>query len=132
MHDEKDGEGAREVGGRVLYGIEKLQPADLAYGPELKKRCLALLEGYRADLSAKQGKPVGWAQIRDMVMVVEDREIADGAEGSGQRSFLVTTEDFKGWFSAKSSHLPSDMKFQYVLRFLRSLEVAGLVGKADS
>lgn len=123
MHDDKDGGSGGRVQEGALYGIESLEPADLAYGAAFKTRCLELLKEYRADLSAKQGKRVSWAQMRDMIMAAEDE-----AE-SGERSSLVTTEDLKGWCSAKSTHLPLDMKFQYVLRFLRSLEAGGQVGK---
>lgn len=115
MHDDKDG----GSGGRALNGIESLEPADLTYAAAFKIRCLELLKEYRADLSAKQGKRVSLAQMRDMIMAAEDE-----AE-SGQRSSLVSTEDLKGWCSEKSTHLPSDMKFEYVLRFLRSLEAGG-------
>ena len=105
----------------------------LYYPDAFKRHYMDVLDRYRAELSQRAGKPVGWQTIRDHVMEREDRELAGLAANRWQvdvgtdrpRSALVTREDFKGWYHSKKTHLPSDIKFQYIERYVRLLRVTG-------
>lgn len=105
----------------------------LYYPDAYKRHYMDLLGRYKEMLSDRSGKPVGWQAIRDLVMAPEDERLArevmdrdkvDVAVGR-PRSGLVTLEDFKGWYHPQKSHLPSDIKFQYIERYIRLLRVTG-------
>jgi hypothetical protein len=105
----------------------------LFYYPEaFKRHYMDVLERYRAELSERSGKPVGWQSIRDMIMETEDADELLAAQrrkvdvGTDRpRSPIITKDDFKGWYDPEKSHLPSDLKFQYIERFVRLLRING-------
>ena len=104
----------------------------LYYPDAFKRHYMDVLDRYRAELSERSGKPVGWQTIRDMIMETEDRDELLAAQrrkvdvGTDRpRSPIINKEDFKGWYDPKRSHLPTDIKFQYIERFVRLLRVIG-------
>lgn len=105
----------------------------LYYPDAFKRHYMDVLARYRFALAERTGKPVGWQAMRDMVMAPEDKRLAterarrDGTDVQKDRprSELVNLEDFKGWYHPKKSHLPSDIKFQYIERFIRQLRITG-------
>gem|GEM_PF-5263293 len=116
------------------------QRAVLYYPEAFKRHYMDVLACFRDDLAERSGKPVGWQAIRDMVMQPEDERLT--AELSGERdrikvdstrprSPLVTLEDFKGWYHPRKSHVPSDIKFQYIERFVRSLRISGKIDEIE-
>ncbi len=128
---------------RDLQALFKAQPVRLPtteerrrvlYYPEaFKRHYMDVLERYRATLSQRAGKPVGWQTVRDQVMANEDQKLSKAQGDRWQvdvgtdrpRSPLVTLEDFKGWYHPQKSHLPNDIKFQYIERYVRLLRVTG-------
>lgn len=128
---------------RDLQSLFKAQPVQRAtyeerrrvlYYPDLFKRhYMDVLARYRETLAHRAGKPVGWQTIRDLVMAHEDEKLSKAQGDRWQvdvgtdrpRSTLVTVEDFKGWYDPKKKHLPSDIKFQYIERYVRGLRVTG-------
>lgn len=124
--------------GTVVAFPEKPKPAaqrkaTVIYPPALKAHYLDLLLKYKADRSAKLGKPVGWQTIRDEIMREEDAKLAKrvaerdrvDVKEDRPRSNDLTLFDFKGWYDPQKSHFPSDAKFKYIDRFIRSLRLQG-------
>lgn len=112
----------------------------LYYPEAFKRHYMDVLGCFRDDLAQRSGKPVGWQAIRDMVMQPEDERLAGELSGprdrikvdnTRPRSTLVTLEDFKGWYHPKKSHVPSDLKFQYIERFVRSLRISGEIDEIE-
>jgi hypothetical protein len=105
----------------------------LYYPDAFKRHYMELLARYREALSNQTGKAVGWQSIRDQVMAPEDQVLSRAQGDRWQvdvgtdrpRSPLVTLEDFRGWYNPQKSHLPSDIKFQYIERYVRLLRVTG-------
>lgn len=105
----------------------------LYYPDAFKRHYMDVLGRYRIALAERNGKPVGWQAMRDLVMSPEDQRLAkergrrDGTDiqKDRPRSGLVSLEDFKGWYHREKSHLPSDIKFQYIERFVRKLRITG-------
>lgn len=106
----------------------------ILYYPEVYKRhYMDVLARYRLALAERNGKPIGWQGMRDLVMAPEDQRLAQemdrrfgiDVQRDRPRSELVSLEDFKGWYHPQKSHLPSDIKFQYIERFLRQLRITG-------
>lgn len=105
------------------------------YFPDaLKRHYLDLLRQLKEQQSVTSGKRVGWLTIRDQIMKPEDDELAASlsahkhridVESTRPRSAMLELNDLKGWFNPKTSHLPSDVKFQYIDRFIRSIRLAG-------
>jgi len=109
----------------------------LYYPDAFKRHYLDILQAYREELSRRTGKRVGWQTIRDMMMDPEDREVAAKSARLGTdnekaklRSTLVTLDNMKSWMD--DGILPSDVKFQYVERFIRSLRISGDVDEIES
>lgn len=111
----------------------------LYYPDAFKRHYMDVLGRYRTALAERTGKPVGWQAIRDLVMAPDDQRLAkDRAHRDGidiqkdrPRSELVSLEDFKGWYHREKSHLPSDIKFQYIERFIRQLRITGEIDAID-
>lgn len=110
--------------------------AVLYYPDAFKRHYMEILERYRQELARERGKPVGWKTIRDMVMAPEDEMVVRQCGSKRDRinvettrpvSTAVTENDFKGWYGKDSSHLPTDIKFQYVERFVRFLRKSGAI-----
>lgn len=137
--ESSDGSGAK---GKVVTlrsvkageaGVKKPVDPALVYFPDgLKRHYMDLLLRYKQQLSNESGKAVGWLAIRDRIMAREDALEAEAKQRSGYgvkvdrpRSDLVRLDDFKGWYNPKNSHLPTNMKFQYIDRFIRGLRVDG-------
>lgn len=119
----------------VLRGATSAEKRMLFYYPDaFKRHYLDVLDRYRLQLARESGKPVGWKTIRNMVMAPEDERLAKERGGKRDRinvetarpeSPAVTENDFKGWYDKDKSHLPSDVKFQYIERFVRFLRKNG-------
>lgn len=99
------------------------QRAVLYYPEAFKRLYMDVLGCFRDDLAQCSGRQVGWQALRDMVMQPEDELLAGELSGlrdrikvdnTRPRSPLVTLEDFKGWYHPKKTHVPSDLKFQYI------------------
>lgn len=112
-------------------------PVRLLYYPDaFKRHYMELLRRYRDELSQQTGRRIGWQTIRDMMMEPEDRAVSDSLARSGAandkarvRSTLVTLDNMKSWMD--DDILPSDVKFQYVERFIRSLRVRGQLDEIE-
>lgn len=142
--ESKDGGGAQ--GNVVAFrsadegvGKKGADPAIVYFPDGLKRHYMDLLLRYKQEQSELRGKPVGWQTIRDEVMAREDALVAARmrrqkleVEVDRPRSDLVTLEDFKGWYHRSKSHLPSDVKFQYIDRFLRGLRAEGALDSVES
>ena len=111
----------------------------LYYPDAFKRHYMDLLGRYRMTLAERTGKPVGWQAMRDLVMAPDDQRLAkvrghrDGIDiqKDRPRSELVSLEDFKGWYHREKSHLPSDIKFQYIERFIRQLRITDEIDAID-
>jgi len=111
----------RSAAARVLY-----------YPDALKRHYLEILRRYRDELTKQRGKPVGWQSIRDLIMEPEDRAVTASMaksrvsnKSTRVRSTLITLDNMKSWM--EDSILPSDVKFQYIERFVRTLRVRGQI-----
>lgn len=139
----KAGKGSAKPLPNALTGLAQVRGASeaekravLYYPDAFKRHYLEILDRIRQELARQGGKPVGWKTIRNMVMAPEDEKLA--REKGGQRdrinvettrpeSTAVSENDFKGWYDKDKSHLPSDVKFQYIERFVRFLRKSGAI-----
>jgi len=137
------GKGSGKVLPEALTGLAKVQAPSVAekravlyYPDAFKRHYLEILDRYRQELARQSGKPVGWKTIRNMVMVREDEMLAKERGGKRDRinvettrpeSTAVSENDLKGWYDKDKSHLPSDVKFQYIERFVRFLRKSGTI-----
>lgn len=143
----KAGKGFAKPLPNVLTGLAKVQEhttaekrAVLYYPDAFKRHYLEILDRYRQELARMRGVAVGWKTIRNMVMAREDEILAREQGGARHRinieaarpeSTAVSENDFKGWYDKGKSHLPSDVKFQYIERFVRHLRKNGEIDEIE-
>ena len=94
---------------------ERAFPVDTYYPPVVKRRALSLLRAYRAKMLTKMPyKTYGWNRIRNDIM----REFDE----PGAPDSRLTPQDLQAY--EKSGGQIGDLKFYFVDRFIRRLEMS--------
>lgn len=118
----------------VQAGLREDQLVVPYYPDKLKRYYLDLLLRYKNQRAKELGRGYGWQSIRDEIMSAEDEELVEvmrkrkiNVDVDRPRSPYLTVDDLKGWYRAGNSHLPSDLKFQYIDRLIRGLRLEGRI-----